>query len=188
MGRRSDIKPLPSLERLRELFDYDPETGELRWRVQSGEGRSVFGFNNKCGGKIAGTVGVKGYLIIGIRYSGASAATYYLAHRIIWKLMTGDDPADQVDHEDTNKLNNRWRNLRPAENGPNIQNSRLRKDNTSGAKGVQLRVRGNYRRWRAIITANKKSTILGDFKTFEEAVAARAQAAERLHGQFARAC
>lgn len=32
MGRRSDIKPLPPLERLNELFTYEPLTGEIRWK------------------------------------------------------------------------------------------------------------------------------------------------------------
>ena len=116
MGRRSDIKPLPSLERLNELLSYDEHTGILTWKMLPATSRSNIGFNNKCGGKIAGTVGAKGYIVVGIEKK------YYLAHRIIWKLMTGADPIDIVDHEDTGRGNNRWLNLREAANGPNIQN------------------------------------------------------------------
>jgi len=130
MGRRSDIKPLPSLERLQELLFYDEHSGVLTWKMQPETSRSNIGFNNKCGGKFAGTIGAKGYIMIGI------GGVYYLAHRIIWKMMTGEDPVDQIDHEDTNRSNNRWKNLREASNGPNIQNSRRRKDNKSGIKGV----------------------------------------------------
>ena len=178
MGRRSDIKPLPSLERLRELLSYDPETGVLIWKILPATNRRNIGFNNKCGGKVAGTVGLKGYLIIGIGKS------YYLAHRIIWKMMTGEDPADLIDHEDTDRLNNRWKNLRETANGPNIQNSKLRSDNRSGVKGVFWDA--PHKAWRAVLTTNGVSTRLGRFKSLEEATSVITQARLKAHGEFAR--
>jgi hypothetical protein len=33
MGRRTDIKPLPTLERLQELLSYDEHSGVLMWRA-----------------------------------------------------------------------------------------------------------------------------------------------------------
>lgn len=178
MGRRSDIKPLPSLERLNALLSYDEFTGVLTWKMQPETSRSAIGFNNKCGGKVAGTVGAKGYLVVGI------GKKYYLAHRVIWKMMTGADPLDIVDHEDTVRLNNRWSNLREAANGPNIQNSRIRKDNKSGVKGVHWE--SSHNAWRASIGLNGKQIKLGRFKSFEAACSARRLASEKMHGQFAR--
>jgi hypothetical protein len=178
MGRRSDIKPLPSLDRLRELLSYDEETGFLTWNVLPATSRSNICHNNKCGGKVAGTVGASGYIVIGI------GKKYYLAHRIVWKLKTGIDPADIVDHEDTNRTNNRWTNLREASNGSNIQNSRIRKDNSSGVKGVHWDAA--HKKWRAVLTTNGVSVRLGRFKTLEKATSVIEQARMRDHAEFAR--
>jgi hypothetical protein len=123
-----------------------------------------------------------GYLVIGIRKDGATQATYYLAHRIIWKMMTGSDPEDQIDHKDANKTNNKWSNLRPATNGPNIQNSRLRRDNKSGVKGV----RWHRNKWAVHIAVNGKQRYLGKFSTLQEAAEVASKERVKLHGDFAR--
>lgn len=168
MGKRSDIKPLPSLERLNELFVYEPVTGVIRWKSIPPN------FKRAKVGDLVGTVGAKGYLIVGVD------RVQYLAHRIIWKMMTGEEPTDQIDHEDTDRLNNRWRNLREATNGPNICNSRLRKDNMSGVKGVCWD--RSHNSWAATINSKR----IGRFKDKSDAIAARLKAAEELHGQFMR--
>lgn len=178
MGRRSDIKPLPSLERLNELLSYDEGSGVLIWKILPATSRSNIGRNNKCGGKVAGTVSERGYLVVGI------GRVYYLAHRIIWKMKTGSDPADIVDHEDGDRLNNRWLNLREAANGQNIQNSKLRKDNSSGVKGVHWDAK--HKAWRAVLTTNGHSVRLGRFKSLEKATSVIAQARMKSHAEFAR--
>lgn len=178
MGRRSDIKPLPSLERLNELLSYDELSGLLTWKMQPATSRANIGFNNKCGSKIAGTINDDGYVVIGI------AGKYYLAHRIIWKLMTRADPLDIVDHEDTDKGNNRWNNLREAANGQNIHNSKRRKDNKSGVKGVFWD--DYHQAWVAAIGIDGKQIRLGRFKELNQASEARRIASEKMHGEFAR--
>lgn len=179
MGRRSDIKPLPPLERLNALLSYNELTGVLTWKMQPATSRSNICHNNKCGGKVAGTVGAKGYIMLGI------GKVYYLAHRIIWKMKTGADPLDIIDHEDADNGNNRWGNLREAANGPNIQNSRIRKDNKSGVKGVHWDKHHNA--WKATISVNGKQVQLGRHKRLEDAARVRRDAAAKLHGEFARA-
>jgi HNH endonuclease len=178
MGRRSDIKPLPSLERLEELFSYDECSGLLTWKMQLTTSRSNICHNNKCGGKVAGTINEDGYVVVGI------ARKYYLAHRIIWKLKTGSDPVDLIDHEDTDNGNNRWLNLREAANGPNIQNSKIRSDNKSGVKGVFWDA--PHKAWRAVLTTNGVSVRLGRFKSLEIATNVITQARLKAHGEFAR--
>lgn len=172
MGRRTDMKPLPALETLNELLIYDPATGDLRWKSIPKN------FRRAKIGDLVGTIGAKGYRVVGID------RVYYLAHRIIWKMMTGDDPIDQVDHEDTNRLNNRWRNLRETSNGPNIQNSRLRKDNRSGVKGVCWD--SYHSAWVAAIGVDGKQQRIGRYKNFDQACEARRIASEKMHGDFAR--
>lgn len=172
MGKRVDIKPLPSLERLNELFTYEPLTGDLRWKSVPPQ------FKRAKPGDLVGTIGAKGYRVVGID------RIYYLAHRIIWKMMTGADPVDQVDHEDTNRLNNRWNNLREADNGKNRYNATIGRNNTSGFKGVCWDKSHNA--WAAYIAAGDGHKRIGRFKIKADAIAARLKAAEELHGQFMR--
>lgn len=179
---RKDIKALPSAADLHALLSYDQETGALRWRMKKPSTRSNICWNNKCGGKAAGTVGAKGYISIGIRSEGKP--TYYLAQRIVWKMMTGAEPAEFVDHKDGDRQNLKWGNLREATNAENIQNSKRRSDNKSGVKGVHWD--SWHGKWKAVITANKKSIQLGRFKSVGDAEMAVLAARSRLHGEFAR--
>lgn len=77
--------PPPSYERVRELFDYEPDTGILRWKVKRA---------NKEIGDQAGALRDSGYLVVGVDYK------LYRVHRIIWLWMTGDEPKAFLDHRD----------------------------------------------------------------------------------------
>lgn len=88
-----------------------------------------------------------------------------------------------VDHKDGNGLNNQRANLRPTDHASNLANSRIRKDNTSGFKGVHLHVPPP--RWVAAIRSGKKRRALGRFKSREEAAAAYDIAAREEFGEFA---
>lgn len=92
--------------------------------------------------------------------------------------MTGEWPAHQIDHEDTDKSNNRWVNLRVATNAQNKQNIRkARSDNKCGLLGV-CRDGG---RWRAQIKVLYRNKHLGSFASPEQAHAAYLEAKARLH-------
>lgn len=187
MPTRAPIKALPSQSQLRSLFEYDRATGTLTWRRKPGTSKRDYAFNNKCGGKPAGTIGANhGYRVIGLRLNGYEAgATYYYAHRIIWKMMTGCDPVDQIDHRDGDRANNRWLNLRPADNGKNRHNAKRAKNNRSSVKGVCWEP--SHKAWKAYIGINGKQFQLGRFKSLAAACAARKAAADKLHGDFSRA-
>ena len=105
-------------------------------------------------------------------------------HRLIMGLEKGDPR--EVDHANGDGLDNRRLNLRIATRAQNNANRRLRKDNTSGYKGVVA----NCKRpglWVAQIMHNSKGYNLGTtFKTKEDAFSAYCEAATRLHGEFAR--
>ena len=98
--------------------------------------------------------------------------------------MTGEDPSEIIDHKDGDTLNLKWPNLRPATNGTNIQNSKLRSDNKSGVKGVCWDT--YHKKWVAHVTVDGKQVKIGRFKTIEEATVAVEAARERMHGEFAR--
>lgn len=158
-------------ERARELFSYDPETGELRWKP------NLFG----CGkrrhrGEVAGT-SKNGYREIGI-----DGERHY-AHRVAFLIMTGFWPSHQIDHESTEKFDMRWENLRDATPSQNRSNQKRRRSNTSGFKGVSKHQDG---KWVAKITHQYQQIYIGLYETPEAAHAAYCEMAKALHGEFAR--
>lgn len=159
-------RPLPTQARLRELFTYDPDSGEFTRRIDAGKFRA---------GEIAGCI-VKstGYVLIGV-----DGAQYY-AHRLAWLYVTGEWPDPQCDHENRVRHDNRWKNLRPATIAEQRQNQGLRKDSKSGFKGVSWMAKRE--RWRARITVGGVTHTVGQaFLTAEDAAAAYVEAKARLH-------
>lgn len=78
-----------------------------------------------------------------------------------------------TDHINRNKLDNRKINLRHTTVSQNIINSKLRKDNKSGYRGIRKVQRGNYERWQAYVSINGKHKHMGYFKNKKEAVSFR---------------
>jgi hypothetical protein len=112
-------------ERLQELLDYEPGTGNFRWRRNAGR------YGRIAAGSIAGSVNDRGYVIIVI--DGEN----YRAHRLAWLYMHGKFPS-QLDHANRVKSDNRISNLRIVDNEENSANVGLRKDNTIGHRGVSF--------------------------------------------------
>lgn len=151
-------------ERLKELFDYDPETGNLIWRVDRG--------TNKMRGKIAGYVHSKGYRHV------RTGEGQFKAHRIIWVYHYGIEPKEHIDHINGNCSDNRLENLREATRSENMQNRKKAHKNSSvGLMGVQR----NGKRWKATIRVNTVSIYLGTFDTPESAHDAYLKAKKELH-------
>lgn len=160
---------MPSQERLQELFDYSVVTGALyRRKGVKGfpRGRSV-GFDN--GNGYLRTV-VDGHKVYN--------------HRLVWKLVTGQEPTTNIDHIDGDSTNNAWHNLRLATQAQNCRNQALKTTNTSGFKGVSYSKVS--KKWVATIWRDYRCHYLGLYGTPEQAHAAYVEAAERLHGEFAR--
>lgn len=101
-------------------------------------------------------------------------------HRLIMNAPEGV----QVDHIDGNRMNNTRANLRLCSNIENSYNRRLRKDSSTGYKGVRWQVK-NQRFW-ARIQANGKRVSLGLYDDPVDAAKAYDRAAKELHGKFAR--
>ena len=152
-------KPLPSLERVKELLDYNPLTGKFTWKITRGP-------------KPAGsTAGQRWVTYIRIKIDGKQ----YSAHRIAWLMITGEDPGDMiVDHIDCDKQNNRADNLRLANASQNSINT-LRGE----PKCYQVSANGKYQ---AVYTYKRKRITLGTFDTAEEASKVGREARKKARG------
>jgi len=165
---------LPTQEELRKLFHYEAKTGRIFWKARPG----VTGWNTRYAGKEAFLCLTNGHK------RGMLFRNSVYAHRVIWKMVTGEDPPE-IDHIDGNPLNNSWRNLRVAVGGANQKNCELRNDNKSGHVGVVRR--GD--RWIAQIGVNGTTKHIGIYDSVGLAIAARKRAQEEygFHPRHGRA-
>jgi HNH endonuclease/AP2 domain len=139
-------------DRLRELFNYDPLTGEFT-RISRTRGMR----------KQVGSLHNRGYWQICVDYKT------YLAHRLAWIYMTGESHT-QVDHINGDRLDNRFSNLRPATNKQNSENIKLYSNNKSLFRGVHFCNRDQ--KWVARVVHHQKTHYVGSFTTAEEAAIA----------------
>ena len=181
-------KALPSPEVLRQLLRYEPETGKLFWRE-----REALWFNDRAGrahrerkrwnGKWAGSEAFTASTAAGYKH-GSILGRSYRAHRVIWAIVTGSWPVDEVDHANGQKADNRWVNLRHATHFENAHNKGVPRNNISGVKGVCFDARS--RKWLAHIRAANRHYHVGYFDSLADAERAVRRARAELHGQFAR--
>lgn len=106
-------------------------------------------------------------------------------HRVILSRILNRELAstDKVDHIDLNPLNNRRENLRLATNAQNMRNQKIRKDNTSGYKGVTWHKATGT--WHMKIRHDGGRITESGFKTPEAAAERYRELAIELHGEFA---
>ncbi|RWK39229.1 HNH endonuclease signature motif containing protein [Mesorhizobium sp.] len=155
---------------VRQFLDYDPETGALTWRARDekwfNSARAHRIWNTKNAGRPAGTLN-QGYVQIAI-----FRRTHH-AHRMIWLWMTGETP-EQIDHQNHNRADNRWENLRATTAAGNRKNQSRSRANTSGVTGVYWYKRDS--KWQARIKADGVDLHLGYFADKTDAIAARKRA------------
>jgi hypothetical protein len=158
--------PLPPLDQLQELLELSAEspTG-LKWR----QNRPGVREDRVAGWWHTGKWGK-------IRIQG----TYYKTHRVVWALLTGEDPGGQViDHINGKPHDNSVGNLRVVSKSENRYNSRTT-TSLSGFRGVtKLK---NCTRWVAVIKKDKTKHYLGCFDSPEKAHAVYEQACVDLYG------
>lgn len=140
---------LPSFDTVNSLLRYDPKGGTLYWRVNRGRTAKE--------GSLAGHFMKNGYIQIGI------GGKLYYAHRIAHLLMTGQWPERNPEHENRDKLDNVWENIKDL--APNQScnggNNGLSRHNTSGLKGVCWHSRA--KKWMAQIKVFRRHYYLGLF-------------------------
>lgn len=131
MPKRQARRPLTQ-ERLKELLDYNPSTGDFRWRVDKARAAKK--------GQITNSLHKHGYLRISVD------CVRYPSHRLAFLYMTGEWPSNTVDHINGIRNDNRWENLRDVSRQVNATN-KASVGKTSIFPGVCWDKRA--RRWRA---------------------------------------
>ena len=154
-------------EKLIEIFEY--KDGHLYWKKKIAK-------NIIVGSKAGWISGAGNYDLM---YQNKT----YKVHRLIFALHHGYFPKI-IDHIDGNPLNNKINNLREATHSQNLQNSKLRKDNKSGEKGVIWDKK--YKKWRVSCVLNKKQYHGGYYKNLTEAIESVRKLRTQLHEEFAR--
>lgn len=139
-------KERPPVEWLRTNLDYDKTTGLLTWR-NTVNSRAVKGSR-------AGNLDPAGWRRIRIR------GRLLPEHHVIWALVTGAWPAEEVDHRNYVRDDNRWDNLRSVTVVFNRQNYDARGDtgkNRLGLRGIWYEPKKRPS-WRGELTLQGKRT------------------------------
>jgi len=131
-------------------------------------------FTEIATGKRLGSKNKRGYRMLGGR----------LEHRVVWLIVHGVWPEQEIDHVNGIKDDNRLHNLRLATRSENQRNVGKTKSNSSGFKGV-------YRdkstgKWRAQMKIAGRNKWLGTYNNIEDASSAYRAAAKKYHGEFVR--
>lgn len=163
-------KPRLTQEDVRELFDYDPETG-LVTRKQTVQ-------YNARAGEVVSYKRKDGYMLVGIKNKN------YLLHRVIWLWVYGTQPK-VIDHINRDPSDNRLSNLRAVTHTCNLRNQSVGKTSSTGIKGVNPNTSRSANihpelKWRSYIGIRGRHVELGMFECLIEAVAHRLAAEQCL--------
>lgn len=154
-------------DELRRVLQYARGTGAFRWRVRPAPRSRV------RAGDVAGHCDASGYVTIKIR------GVAYMAHRLAYLYVHGVWPDGEIDHRNTLRADNRWRNLRDVAHQLNAENERqARVHSQTGLLGASPLKDG---RFGAFIKARGRSKYLGAFDTPEQAHRAYVTAKRQLH-------
>jgi hypothetical protein len=140
------------IEKLRKIFEYNPDTGEIRYKVKRGL---------KMPGDLAGQSVDKGYRRI------EAYGERWMYHRVCWMLYHGEWPKYTIDHKNLDKSDNRLLNLRDITQGENNRNKARYKTNNK-YKGVTK----SYNKFYASFVDSGVHYYLGSFSSDIEAAKA----------------
>jgi hypothetical protein len=162
--------PVITQQRLKEVLQYDPETGIFIWLISPSQKIKV--------GSKAGTNRATGYRQIMVD------GNLYLSHRLAWFYMTGEWPTRFIDHINGVRNDNRFSNLREATPKQSSYNRGNNKNNTSGFRGVCWH--SLAQKWWARLYADGKPIHSSLHNSKEEAYTEYCNAVEKYHKDYRR--
>jgi len=139
-------RPKVTIERLKEVMRYEPETGRLEWKVR-------ISCHNP--GEHAGCVKMDGYVYVNLDKNRM------FGHRMAWALYYGRWPEHQLDHINGVRSDNRIENLREVTGSVNQHNRRDMIRKNGSLKGTSFRKKIGL--WKAEIIIDGKRFHLGMF-------------------------
>ena len=157
-----------TVERLKEVLEYMPESGLFYWKKPPGNHARLYL-------STAGSI-TTGYVLI--RIDGQK----YKAHRLAWLYSHGEWPSSDIDHKNGCPLDNRISNLRVATCSQNQANKR-RRIGKPLQKGIRKLPSGKFN---ARITVSGETLNIGSYKSVDEAAMAYAYAARFYYSDFSR--
>jgi hypothetical protein len=159
------------IDTLRELLEYNPETGTMVWKVARSN-------RVKAGKELTNTSPSTGYMRVRVNKK------LMVVHRVAWALATGAWPKGVIDHINGIKTDNRLCNLRDVTRADNCLN---RAGTQTNKKIGDLGVFFDKRRgtWYAQICRHGKTQHLGVFASQQEASFAVAKARKSILGEVA---
>jgi len=146
------VKRTLTQEELKEMFEYNPQSGIFTSKVKQGKLKA---------GRVVGTTDKTRYLFTHIK------GKKYSLHRLAFLYMTGSFPKHSVDHLNRVRDDNRWENLRDVDQSVNMRNRTINSNNKAGVKGVFYD--NHYGRWMSRITDTDGKRISKCFKSKEDA-------------------
>lgn len=148
-------------DELKTILTYNPDTGVFNW------------IGKPCrrikANAVAGAPNRSGYTLIGHK------GKLHYAHRLAFLFMTGQIPKI-VDHINGDPTDNRWCNLREANQSQNNANSKR--------KGWYLSNQNLNKPYMAQIKVGRKRKHIGCYATQEEAEVAYQKAHAEIFGEF----
>lgn len=164
----------PTIDDVRSMLDYDPASGDLRWRTvgphlfvdgkYSAERQSL-AWNGRNSGKPAFTaVDNHGYR------QGWLLGKKFRAHTLCFAHYYGNFPHERIDFLNGDRTDLRINNLRDVGQSVDGKNSAMKKNNLSGFSGVTWDKSRSL--WMAQIKVNGRAVFLGRWARNTDAAAA----------------
>jgi len=179
-----------SPEVMRQLVQYEPDTGRMFWLRRSErwfkDGRQSAAHNCAIwNGKYAGLEAMNyrkagssstggGYLV------GNMMGRVYRSHHVAFVLFYGRWPTLDIDHINRVRTDNRITNLREVTRSENLRNVGSRANSTSKVRGVCWAKERSQ--WNARINTGERYKNLGYFDDERDAIAARLNAEAKYWG------